>query len=161
MQLPIRSFYGSMVCVIYDNILYSFNHFCLLGGPGASSIGDGAFTENGPFRVKADGKTLEHDKYSWNQFANMLYIESPINVGFSYNSTHLPEVDMYNDEATVDAKYNALLSFFKKYPHLKNNPFYITGESYGGVYIPLLTRSILNNKKQNGINLQGKSSLIW
>ncbi|KAH9404020.1 hypothetical protein TYRP_014534 [Tyrophagus putrescentiae] len=127
----------------------------LNGGPGASSIGSGTFAENGPFRVKSDGKTLEHDKYSWNRFANMLYLESPVNVGFSYNSSHLAEVDMYNDEAATDAKYNALVSFFKKFPHLKKNKFYMTGESYGGVYLPLLTRKILDNKQENGINLQG------
>lgn len=136
-------------------------HFISPGGPGASSIGNGAFAENGPFRVKADGKTLEVDKYSWNQLANMLYLESPVNVGFSYNSTPLAEVDMYNDAAAIDAKYNALLSFFKKFPQFKKNPFYITGESYGGIYIPLLTRKILDNQRENGINLQGKCCLIW
>lgn len=141
-------------------ILFHLINSCYSGGPGASSIGNGLFAENGPFRVKADGKTLEHDKYSWNQFTNLLYIESPVNVGFSYNSTQLAKEDMYNDKATTEAKYNALLSFFKKYPHLKKNQFYITGESYGGMYIPLLTRKILENQTQNGINLQGESCLI-
>lgn len=112
---------------VTETTLLLIDWLCHLGGPGASSIGSGTFAENGPFRVKSDGKTLEHDKYSWNRFANMLYLESPVNVGFSYNSSHLAEVDMYNDEAATDAKYNALVSFFKKFPHLKKNKFYMTG----------------------------------
>ena len=127
----------------------------LNGGPGCSSI-EGLMTENGPFRVKADGKSLEQDPYSWNKLSNVLYLESPVNVGFSYNSTKMADADMYSDEATIDAKYHALLDFFEKYPQLKKNKFYITGESYAGIYIPLLTRKILDNQKQNGINLQGK-----
>lgn len=35
-------------------------------GPGCSSIGSGAFTELGPFRVNPDGKTLWYNKYAWN-----------------------------------------------------------------------------------------------
>lgn len=127
----------------------------LNGGPGCSSL-EGFFTEHGPFRVTADGENLEQDPFSWNKIANVLYIEAPINVGFSYNSSHLADEDLYNDEATTDANYYALLSFFKKFPSLKRNQLYLTGESYSGVYIPLLTRRILANKQQTAINLQGK-----
>ncbi|KAK4437851.1 Serine carboxypeptidase-like 26 [Sesamum alatum] len=38
----------------------------LNGGPGCSSIGSGAMTELGPFRVNPDGKTLWHNKNAWN-----------------------------------------------------------------------------------------------
>ncbi|KFK42257.1 hypothetical protein AALP_AA2G231900 [Arabis alpina] len=48
----------------------------LNGGPGCSSL-EGAFTENGPFRIHSDAKTLFRNPYSWNNEANMLYIESP------------------------------------------------------------------------------------
>lgn len=126
----------------------------LNGGPGCSSV-EGLLTENGPFRVAANGKTLNLDPYSWNTFANVLYLESPINVGFSYNTTQFTASNVYNDEVTVNAKYNALINFFKKYPHFKLQKFYITGESYAGVYIPLLTRKILENRHKNGFNLKG------
>ncbi|CAN1344501.1 Serine carboxypeptidase-like 40 [Linum perenne] len=39
----------------------------LNGGPGCSSLGYGAMTEQGPFRVGSDGKTLFTNKYSWNR----------------------------------------------------------------------------------------------
>ncbi|KAF2288361.1 hypothetical protein GH714_007051 [Hevea brasiliensis] len=56
----------------------------LNGGPGCSSLGVGAFSENGPFRPS--GEVLIKNQYSWNTEANMLYLESPIGVGFSYST---------------------------------------------------------------------------
>ncbi|KAF4390493.1 hypothetical protein F8388_005990 [Cannabis sativa] len=56
----------------------------LNGGPGCSSLGVGAFSENGPFRPS--GEVLVRNEYSWNREANMLYLETPIGVGFSYSA---------------------------------------------------------------------------
>ncbi|KAI9083423.1 hypothetical protein K1719_034637 [Acacia pycnantha] len=70
----------------------------LNGGPGSSSLGVGAFSENEPFRLNA--KVLIENKYSWNKEANMLYLETLVGVGFSYakgSSSHFT----LNDEATV------------------------------------------------------------
>ncbi|KAI3522106.1 hypothetical protein L1887_11585 [Cichorium endivia] len=55
----------------------------LNGGPGCSSFGYGAMEELGPFRVNSDGKTLYLNDYAWNNVANVLFLESPIGVGFS------------------------------------------------------------------------------
>lgn len=57
----------------------------LNGGPGCSSLGYGAFMEHGPFRPR--GSVLEKNIYSWNMEANLLYVESPLGVGFSYSNT--------------------------------------------------------------------------
>lgn len=35
--------------------------------------------------MKDDGITLEENSFSWNKVANMLYIESPAAVGYSYS----------------------------------------------------------------------------
>ncbi|KAJ6700156.1 SERINE PROTEASE FAMILY S10 SERINE CARBOXYPEPTIDASE [Salix purpurea] len=57
----------------------------LNGGPGCSSVGAGAFVEHGPFRPTT-GNSLVRNEYSWNKEANMLYLESPAGVGFSYSA---------------------------------------------------------------------------
>lgn len=40
-----------------------------------------------------------------------------------------------------------LLEFYKSYPELSENPFYITGESYAGHWIPALAKLIITNKR--------------
>ncbi|CAN1175097.1 Serine carboxypeptidase-like 45 [Linum perenne] len=69
----------------------------LNGGPGCSSLGVGAFSENGPFRP--NGKNLVKNSYSWNREANMLYLETPVGVGFSYSNDNSSYVSV-DDEAT-------------------------------------------------------------
>ncbi|KAH6816788.1 serine carboxypeptidase-like 33 [Perilla frutescens var. frutescens] len=59
----------------------------LNGGPGCSSIGYGAAVELGPLRVGGKGAILEFNQYSWNKEANLLFLESPVGVGFSYSNT--------------------------------------------------------------------------
>ncbi|CAB4286259.1 unnamed protein product [Prunus armeniaca] len=65
------------------------------GGPGCSSVGIGAFGEHGPF--KPSGDILLKNDFSWNREANMLYLESPAGVGFSY-SANKSFYDFVNDE---------------------------------------------------------------
>ncbi|KAG6575708.1 Serine carboxypeptidase-like 40, partial [Cucurbita argyrosperma subsp. sororia] len=59
----------------------------LNGGPGCSSLAFGAMAELGPFRARSDGKTLFHNNLSWIHVANVLFLESPAGVGFSYSNT--------------------------------------------------------------------------
>jgi len=114
----------------------------LNGGPGCSSM-EGFFIENGPY-VLEDGMTAFNGTFniwSWNQFANVLYFESPAGVGFSPNDLPNNE-ENYNDNVTQVDNYNALLAFFNEYPEFAKNDFWIAGESYGGVYIPHLAAYI-------------------
>uniref|UniRef100_A0A2N9HKJ6 Carboxypeptidase n=1 Tax=Fagus sylvatica TaxID=28930 RepID=A0A2N9HKJ6_FAGSY len=68
----------------------------LNGGPGCSSVA-GAFLEHGPFKVSGDN--LVRNEYNWNKEANMLYLESPAGVGFSY-SANKSFYTYVNDEIT-------------------------------------------------------------
>jgi carboxypeptidase C (cathepsin A) len=110
----------------------------LNGGPGCSSL-DGFFYELGPFEFTDDGG-LSLRPYRWNRFANMLFLEAPVGVGFSYSSTQ----DYNNtDDRTAVENLAALEAFFDGFSEFKSNSFYIAGESYAGIYIPTLAEAIL------------------
>lgn len=52
----------------------------------------------------------------------------------------------------------ALLDFFEKFPQFKTNPFYVTGESYGGIYVPTLSLRILEGNST--INMKVRHSAV-
>nr|XP_043630087.1 serine carboxypeptidase 1-like [Erigeron canadensis] len=128
----------------------------LNGGPGCSSM-IGALTEQGPFRINSDGKTLFMNDYAWSNVANMLFLESPAGVGFSYSNT-TSDYDHSGDKNTADDSYIFLINWLERFPQYKNSDFYITGESYAGHYVPQLAYKILINNKitnQTVINIKG------
>ncbi|XP_058729498.1 serine carboxypeptidase-like 40 isoform X2 [Vicia villosa] len=129
----------------------------LNGGPGCSSLAYGAMQELGPFRVNSDGKTLHQNRYSWNYAANVLFLESPVGVGFSY-SNNSRDYSSNGDKKTAVDNYLFLVNWLERFPEYKNRDFYISGESYAGHYVPQLAHTILyHNKKANKtiINLKG------
>ncbi|XP_068656502.1 serine carboxypeptidase-like 45 isoform X1 [Aristolochia californica] len=125
----------------------------LNGGPGCSSVGVGAFSENGPFRPS--GEVLVRNEYSWNKEANMLYLETPAGVGYSYSadSSFYEGVD---DKITARDNLVFLQRWFRKFPQYKTGDLFITGESYAGHYIPQLAQLMVEfNKKEKLFNLKG------
>ena len=99
------------------------------------------------------------NEYSWNRAANMLYIESPGDVGFSYIDSKLDYELAINDDIAAKDNLNALLDFFKRFPSFKGRDFYISGESYAGIYVPMLAYQVIMYNKgvseNNKINLKG------
>jgi serine carboxypeptidase-like clade 2 len=85
------------------------------------------------------------------QAANMIYLEAPAGVGFSYASNGNYTT---GDNATALDNYNFLAGFIQQYPEYAQRPFYVSGESYGGHYVPQLA-SLLAAKPIPGINLKG------
>ncbi|KAJ8439369.1 hypothetical protein Cgig2_022506 [Carnegiea gigantea] len=129
----------------------------LNGGPGCSSFGNGGLLELGPFRVSSNGKSLIRNKYSWNNVANVLFLESPAGVGFSYGNVSAIYQET-GDLSTAKDAYIFLVNWLERFPQYKNRDFYLTGESYAGHYVPQLAYTILQNNKlskQNFINLKG------
>ncbi|KAG6832808.1 hypothetical protein H0H92_009427 [Tricholoma furcatifolium] len=47
----------------------------------------GLFQEHGPCRITNDSSSVTLNPYSWNNQANMLYIDQPVGTGFSYGET--------------------------------------------------------------------------
>ncbi|ERM97607.1 hypothetical protein AMTRI_Chr04g247100 [Amborella trichopoda] len=120
----------------------------LNGGPGCSSLGYGAMEELGPFRVMSDGKTLFRNPYAWNQVANMLFLESPAGVGFSYSNTS-SDYKLSGDKRTARDAYTFLVNWLERFPEYKTRDFFITGESYAGHYVPQLAYTILTSNNSN------------
>ncbi|PAA65209.1 hypothetical protein BOX15_Mlig001439g2 [Macrostomum lignano] len=151
------------------------------GGPGCSSVG-GLLMTNGPFLAN-DRAELERNDFAWNRLANVLYIDSPSGVGLSEpgptdptelndNATtrlnlgallHFYSLEPgptdpteLNDNATTRLNLGALLHFYSLFPEYRGRAFYIAGESYAGIYIPLLASAIIDGGHWPSlINLKG------
>ncbi|CAJ2675486.1 unnamed protein product [Trifolium pratense] len=127
-------------------------------GPGCSSFGYGAMQELGPFRVNSDGRTLSLNKDAWSNVANVIFLESPAGVGFSYSNKTL-DYSNIGDNSTARDSYIFLLNWLERFPQYKTRDFFIAGESYAGHYVPQLAHLILSNNKKmkhhRVINLKG------
>ncbi|KAG8045378.1 hypothetical protein GUJ93_ZPchr0008g12432 [Zizania palustris] len=123
----------------------------LNGGPGCSSIGYGAASELGPLRVSMYGTGLEFNKFAWNKEANLLFLESPVGVGFSYTNTST-DLSKLNDGLVAEDAYNFLVNWFERFPQYKNHEFYISGESYAGHYVPQLADLVYERNKDGNAN---------
>lgn len=128
----------------------------LNGGPGCSSLGGGAFTELGPFFPRGDGRGLRRNSMSWNKASNLLFVESPAGVGWSYSN----RTSDYNagDESSAKDMLTFLLKWFEKFPEFKSRDLFLTGESYAGHYIPQLAVAVLDYNAQSKkfkFNLRG------
>ncbi|KAG0544026.1 hypothetical protein BDA96_02G239700 [Sorghum bicolor] len=128
----------------------------LNGGPGCSSL-LGAMLELGPFRVNFDNVTLRVNEYAWNKEANVIFLESPAGVGFSYSNTS-SDYNESGDSRTAEDAYIFLVNWLERFPEYKTRAFYISGESYAGHYVPQLAATILSHNLYNNgtiVNLQG------
>ncbi len=76
----------------------------------------------------------------------MLYIESPGDVGYSLTSGLEDDIKV-DDDIVAKGNFNALLSFYVKFPLYKKRVLYISGESYARIYIPMLAYEIIKYSK--------------
>ncbi|TID18949.1 carboxypeptidase S1 [Venturia nashicola] len=110
------------------------------GGPGCSSM-IGLMQEHGPCAFNK-GVEPENNTYSWNNYANMIYIDQPIGTGFSYGT------NLANSSATASPYvWKLLQNFYSAFPQYKSREFGIYSESYGGHYVPEFTSYILQQNK--------------
>ncbi|KAK8064528.1 carboxypeptidase S1 [Apiospora phragmitis] len=100
------------------------------GGPGCSSM-IGLFQEHGPCQFYNNETEPSLNPWSWNNYANMLYVDQPIGTGFSYGD------DPVNSTVTA-APYvwNLLQAFYANFPEYECRDLGIFTESYGGHYGP-------------------------
>ncbi|KHN05459.1 Serine carboxypeptidase-like 34 [Glycine soja] len=128
-------------------------------GPGCSSIGYGEAEELGPF-FPQDSSTpkLKLNPYSWNNAANLLFLESPVGVGFSYTNTS-SDISELGDTNTAKDSHTFIIKWFRRFPQFRSHKFYISGESYAGHYVPQLSELIFDNNRnpaeKDYINFKG------
>ena len=98
------------------------------GGPGCSSM-IGLFQENGPCHFENGASEPSLNPNSFNNYANMLYIDQPIGVGFSYGDDQVSSSDQAATYVWI-----LLQAFYAQFPQYENRDFGIFTESYGGHY---------------------------
>ncbi|CAF0777535.1 unnamed protein product [Adineta steineri] len=127
----------------------------LQGGPGASSL-FALFTEIGPIYIDAN-ENIQLRNVTWNTNYHLLFIDNPVGTGYSFTSDDQGYARSQDDVARD--LYSALTQFFQIYTDYASNPFYVTGESYGGKYVPSITYKIhvenQNPQVKVKINLKG------
>ncbi|VYS58556.1 unnamed protein product [Arabidopsis thaliana] len=119
----------------------------LNGGPGCSSM-DGFVYEHGPFNFepkKKNSHLLHLNPYSWSKVSNIIYLDSPVGVGFSYSNDNADYTT--DDTKTASDTHTFLLEWFKMFPEFQSNPFFISGESYAGIYVPTLAAEVVKGNK--------------
>jgi vitellogenic carboxypeptidase-like protein len=130
----------------------------LQGGPGSSSF-LGNFMEFGPYRLEKDGtgkyKEVQNAR-SWNDYYNLLIIDNPRGTGYS-----VADGDSYvhNQDQVAEDFLNAMLNFYEldAFSSFSKTPLYIFGESYGGHYIPSISKRMVqyNEGHTPGLPLRG------
>lgn len=127
----------------------------LPGGPGEGGT-YGLLAENGPCTVNDDLSTTLNP-YSWTTNANMLWVDIPINSGFSYSTVE--EDDEFTEERVDESVFWFLQGFFEKHPELQGRELFIVGESMGGHYVPSVANYIWQQQHEH-VFKPGCSDLI-
>jgi len=130
----------------------------LTGGPGGSSM-LGMLQELGPCLINEYGNGTVHNIYGWSTNTNLLFVDQPAGVGFSYLDKDEP-VPSNSFTAATDLHLFLQMFVSKVFPTLLDRPFHISGESYAvrdkllsseihlmciqGHYIPILGAQIVS-----------------
>ena len=115
----------------------------LNGGPGCSSL-FGMLAEVGPVTSDNFANEFKRNPFSWNTNTNLIAIEQPAGVGFT------KKVDPHfhwTDEITAENLLYGVKDFLNEF-NLKGRDFYIAGESYAGIYVPILAYKIIEYNKK-------------
>ncbi|KAK1441153.1 hypothetical protein QVD17_06992 [Tagetes erecta] len=132
----------------------------ITGGPGCSSI-TGLLYEIGPLKFEAvnyNGNipNLILKPYSWTKMASIIFLDIPVGTGFSYARTS--NASYSNEIKLSDHAYEFMRKWFESHPEFISNRFYVGGDSYSGMSVPIITQLISNGNDVGNepyINLKG------
>lgn len=109
----------------------------------------GLFSEMGPYTLYPNEKgtiSPTRREIHWNDKYGMLFIDNPVGAGFSFTT----QGGYCNDTKVCVAEnlYSLLQQFYLAFPQQQAAPLYITGESYGGHYVPGIA-AYIHRRNQN------------
>ncbi|KAL9233104.1 hypothetical protein vseg_008141 [Gypsophila vaccaria] len=134
----------------------------LTGGPGCSAF-SGLVIEIGPLNIndsssswESELTTFQLNHFSWTKVASIVFLDAPVGTGFSYATT---QGGYYSDDILQSGHiYEFLRKWLVDHMDFKENPLYISGDSYCGKIVPIVVQNILNGNKANmapKMNLKG------
>lgn len=105
---------------------------------------DGMFLENGPFRfdISQTPPPLVLNEKGWWKEMNVVYVDNPPGTGYSLGSYYT------SSQQTADNFLIFLNEFMNIFPEYSDADIYLAGESFAGVWIPQIARTLLANKKK-------------
>ncbi|KAF8904167.1 Alpha/Beta hydrolase protein, partial [Mucidula mucida] len=117
------------------------------GSPGTSRMMNPIFGQSGCILTE-DG--LVRNPNRWNEHYNLVALDHPVGVGFSYGT------GVNSSRDTAFDVYDFVQKFFVLYLNLAKNCFYVSGGSYGGVYVPNIATVI---QEQNALSIPGNLNI--
>ncbi|WOH06978.1 hypothetical protein DCAR_0626407 [Daucus carota subsp. sativus] len=132
----------------------------MTGGPGCSSF-SGLAMGIGPIYFKEvpyDGTlpTLLLNPDAWTKTASMIFLDYPVGTGFSYGRTSIASRTDDNQAAAQAVQF--VRKWLVSHPEFLSNPFYVGGDSYAGIFVPIITQMMSNGNEAGlkpSINLKG------
>ncbi|KAL8096250.1 hypothetical protein AgCh_037275 [Apium graveolens] len=132
----------------------------MTGGPGCSSFSALA-NEIGPIYFKEEVyngtlPTLLLNPNSWTKIASIIFLDLPVGTGFSYGRTSIASSS--NDSQACAQAVQFLRKWLLSHREFLSNPFYVAGDSYAGIFVPIVTQLISNENEaaiEPSINLKG------
>jgi len=83
----------------------------------------------------------ENPEGSWADIAHMIYLDQPVNTGFSYSDQQNEYLDHMDD---ITAEFLIFMkNLYTLYPDLQARDLYLTGEAYAGKFVPVFANAIL------------------
>ncbi|KAI9449078.1 alpha/beta-hydrolase [Lactarius psammicola] len=121
------------------------------GGPGCSSLA-GFLQENGPISWQYGQAKPTPNPFTWTNLGHMLWVEQPVGTGFSQG---VPNI--HNEPELAAQLVGFFQQFLNIFSELKGKNFYLTGESYAGLYLPYLADYMFSNPSLLELKVHG----IW
>ncbi|KAL3214736.1 hypothetical protein MRX96_034715 [Rhipicephalus microplus] len=127
----------------------------LQGGPGSSSL-LGFFAEHGPYGLEdGDPPVPVRRPITWCQYFSIIYVDEPVGAGYSFTESEQGYARNLTDLARDMVEF--LQQFFTLFPEFGARDFYVTGESFGGKFVPATAYALhqAGDSLRVKINLKG------